>query len=73
MAEDDQLLGGAVHFPLEGGVPRVSTPSVALAPGVSKQLMARGRAGAAPPTRDAKCFGAPRPQRRARTAAWWRG
>jgi hypothetical protein len=54
-AEED--LGGSVRFPLGGGVPRVSTPSVAVAPGVSKQLMARGRGGA-PPTRDAKCFGA---------------
>jgi hypothetical protein len=54
-AEED--LGGSVRFPLGGGVPRVSTPSVAVAPGVSKQVMARGRGGA-PPTRDAKCFGA---------------
>jgi hypothetical protein len=61
-AAEDQPLDGAVHFPLEGGVPRVSTPSVTLAPGVTKQLMARGRAGAAPPTRDAKCFGAPQPR-----------
>lgn len=57
----DELLVGEVHFPLEGGVPRVTTPSVPLAPGVSKQLMSRGLGEQ--PTRDCKCFGARRGQR----------
>jgi hypothetical protein len=52
---------GAVHFPLEGGPPRVTTPADDVAPGVSKQVMARGR-DEPPPTRDDKCFGAPRPR-----------
>ena len=50
---------GAVHFPLEGGPPRVATPAADVAPGVSKQVMARGR-DEPPPARDDKCFGAPR-------------
>ena len=50
---------GAVHFPLEGGPPRVTTPAVDVAPGVRKQVMAHGR-DEPPPQRDDKCFGAPR-------------
>jgi hypothetical protein len=58
---------GAVHFPLEGGPPRVRTAVDDVAPGVSKQVMARGR-DEPPPLRDDKCFGAPHP-RDERTAA----
>ena len=56
--DGDDDLRGRVRFPLEGGPPRVTTPVEQVAPGVSKQLMARARAGGARPSRDDKCFGA---------------
>lgn len=62
---DADDLGGTVRFPLEGGPPRVTTPAADVAPGVSKQLIARATRAGEPPTRDDKCFGA--------TRAAWRG
>lgn len=47
---------GKVHFPLEGGVPKVQTAEEEVGPGVVKQVMRRGRSSRRPKT-TSKCFG----------------
>lgn len=44
------------HFPLEGGPPRCDGPSLAVVPGVTKQLLCRGRPGATRPPPGAVAF-----------------
>lgn len=45
-----------MRFPLEGGVPIVTTPKEDAGPGVEKQLMRKGRTERRPKT-TSKCFG----------------
>lgn len=54
---DEESMEGKVRFPLEGGVPIVTTPKAEVGPGVVKQVMRRGRSDKLPTT-TSKCFGA---------------
>ena len=55
--EVEELIESKVKFPLEGGMPIVTTAREELAPGITKQLIRRGR-GPCRPAPKSKCFGA---------------